>query len=205
MITIFHGDDTVASRSAYLELISKAKIESILKIDSKNIDLNQINNFLSSGSLFEESKLLVISNFFSIPKANLDKVVKLINNNQCDIIIWQDKALNSTQLNVFPSAKINSFKADNYLFVCLNSIKPKNLKVFVPIYEKIISLGLFDLFLYLLRGNLRKQLQTYSKFNEALLKKTYLQIIEMEFQYKTGILPLPKELALIRVLTQLMK
>ncbi len=205
MITIFHGDNPTASRTACLELVNTAKSGSVFQTDSKNIDLNQLNNFLSSGSLFEDAKTLVIDNFFSIPKANLDKLVKLINQNQCDVIIWQDKALNATQLKTFPQAKVQAFKADNQLFTCLNAIKPHNLNQFIKLYDQVVQKDLFDLFLYLLKGNLRRQLQTYSKFDQVQIKKIYLQLIELEFQYKTGQLSLPKDMALKRVLVPILR
>jgi len=45
----------------------------------------------------------------------------------------------------------------------------------------------------------------YSKYDPALVQKTYLQIIELEYQSKTGQLSLPKEIALKRVLLPLLK
>lgn len=205
MINIFHGDNPTASREACLNAISVAELGSVLQIDSKNIDLNQITNFLSSGTLFEDRHTLVINNFFSISKANIDKVIKQINNNKCDVIIWQDKALNATQLKTFPKANVQLFKADNKIFSCLNAIKPHNLNQFISLYDQIISQDLFDLFLYFLKNNLRRQLQGYGKFDQIQIKKTYLQIIELEYQYKTGQLSLPKDLALKRVLTPILK
>ena len=146
MITIFHGDNSTASRTACLEIINTAKSGSVFQTDSKNIDLNQLNNFLSSGSLFEDSKTLVVDNFFSIPKANLDKLVKLINQNQCDVIIWQDKALNVTQLKTFPQAKVQAFKADNQLFTCLNAIIPHNLNQFIKLQIRQLKVRVYFFF-----------------------------------------------------------
>ena len=203
MITIFHGDDASTSRTAFLTKINACP--SSIQIEPKSVDLNQINNYLSTGSLFTETKTIIFNNFFSISKANLDKIIKLINNQNCDVIIWQDKTLNATQLKIFPQAKINYFKADNQLFICLNALKPHNLNQFIQLYETVIAKDLFDLFLYLLKGNLRRQLQTYTKFNESQVKKIYLQIIELEFLYKSGQLSLPKDLALKRVLVPILK
>jgi hypothetical protein len=201
MIYIFHGDDTSKSRDAYLTLIGK----DVLKLDSKNIDLNQINNYLNEGSLFGESKAVSISNYFTIPKANLDKLNNLLLRTKIDIYIWQDKLLNSAQLKTFPQVKIQVFKADNNLYKCLNSIKPKNLNHFSKMYEIVINQNLFDLFLYLLKGKFRKLLIDPNGFNQKQILRTYLQLIELEFQYKTGQLALPREIALKRVLISLLK
>ena len=205
MITIFHGDNLAVSRTAFSQHLDQLKNYEILKLDSKTINPDQINNFLHGGSLFVGQKALAISNFFSIPKANLDKLIKLIISSDIDIVLWQDKPHNATQLKTFPKPDIHQYKADNQLYSCLNALKPKNLKLFIPLYEQVIKQDLFDLFLYLLKGSLRRQLQTYSKFNQTVLLKTYLQLIELEYQYKTGQLSLPKELALKRVLVAILK
>lgn len=205
MITIFHGDNTTESRNAYLQSISQVKESAVFRLDSKNIDINQINNFLSSGSLFEKNQTLAVDNFFSIAKATQDKLIQLISTSTIDLLIWQDKAITPVQQKIFPQAKINHFRLDNKIFSCLNSIQPHNLKQFVPLFEYIINSGSFDLFLYLLKANFRKQLQQSSKFDKNILKRVYLQIIELEFQYKTGQISLPREIGLVRVLTPLIK
>jgi hypothetical protein len=46
---------------------------------------------------------------------------------------------------------------------------------------------------------------SYSQFSSESLKKVYLQIIELDFQNKTGQLSIKKELALERILLNLIK
>lgn len=205
MITIFHGNNPTQSRQAFFEFISQFPDLATLHLDSRSIDLNQINNFLHGGSLFPEKNVLAIDNFFSITKSNLDKFVKILNSSPSQIVLWQDKALTAAQTKIFPQAKIFAFKSDNQIFACLNAIKPKNLQSFNRLYDQVVSQDLFDLFLYLLKANFRRQLQTYSKYDQALIKKIYLQIIELEYQYKTGQISLAKNIALKRVLLPLLK
>jgi hypothetical protein len=205
MITIFHGDNPTDSRQAFYGFISQFPGSDLLHIDSKSIDLNQINNFLAGGSLFPGTKILAVDNFFSISKPILDKLVKLINPKSVEIIIWQDKILTATQTKIFSQAKLFSFKADNRIFACLNALKPHNLETFNRLYDQIIDNELFDLFLYLLKSQFRRQLQTYSKYDQALVQKIYLQTIELEYQYKSGQLSLPREIALKRVLLPLLR
>jgi hypothetical protein len=205
MITIFHGDDPSESRKAFLEFTNQFSDSDLLHLDSKSIDLNQINNFLEGGSLFPGTKILAIDNFFSVSKPILDKLIKLINPKSVDIVLWQDKSLSIVQTRIFPQAKIFYFKADNRIFSCLGSIKPGNLKAFNGLYDQIVNNDLFDLFLYLLKAQLRRQLQSYSRYNSDLIKKIYLQTIELEYQSKSGQLSLPKEIALKRVLLPLLK
>lgn len=206
MIHIFHGDNQKDSRNALNNFLEQNQNTDILKLDSKEIDLDKINNFLNGPSLFTGNKTLVLLNFFSISKPILDKLIKIIKTDKdSQIIIWQDKTLNATQLKTFPNSKTESFKVDNNLFKCLNSIRPNNLKNLIPLLHQVYEDGLYDLFLYFVKNNFRKQLTSFSSFNKDLLKKSYLQVIELDYQNKSGQLSIPKELALERILINLVK
>lgn len=206
MIYIFHGDDQYASRSAFNQQIDQQSGKDIFRLDSKTVNLDSINNFLNSPSLFASQKILVITNLFSIPKAILDKVIKLIkDDSQNDIYIWQDKTLTPTQTKIFSKAKINHFPINKVLFSCLNQIRPKNISKFIPLYQKVIEQEPFELFLFFVKNNLRKQITSYSSFSKNDLQKTYLQLIELDFQSKNGQLAIPKEIALQRILINLIK
>jgi len=206
MITIFHGDDLAASRLAFSQFLDQNSSKNRLHFNSKTIDLDRLNNFVSGGSLFSGNQLLIIDNLFSLPKPIFDKISQIINQNkQVELVLWQDKNLTAAQLKTFPSAVNHCYKADNQIYSCLNAIKPHNLILFNQLYDQIIDQELFDLFLYLLKNSLRRQLQTYSRFSQSVLKKIYLQLIELEYQYKSGQLALPKESALKRVLLPLLK
>jgi len=206
MIYIFHGDNQFESRTAFNNLLEKYINTDLLKLDGKGIDPEIINNFLQSSSLFNDKKVMAISNLFSAPKAALDKLPKILNQlDNHDILVWQDKKLNPTQLKTFPQAKVEVFQLDNKLFACLNSVKPQNLKSFIPLYEDVLKQGIYDLFLYLLKNNLRKQLVSYTRFDKINLKRSYLQLIELDYQNKSGQLSTPKELALQRIIINLIK
>lgn len=206
MIYIFHGDNQLESRRSFSELLDQNKDTEILRLDSKNIDLEKINLFLQESSLFNNKKVLSISNLFSTPKPILDKINKLINQiKNIDVVIWHDKSLTLTQLKTFKNAKVQNFPLDNKLFSCLNAIKPKNLIKVIPLYRQVLNLGLYDLFLFFLKNNFRKQLTSYPKFDPATTKRIYLQLIELDFKNKTGELTIPKEMALERILTNLTK
>ncbi|MFA5532262.1 MAG: hypothetical protein WDA13_01520 [Candidatus Shapirobacteria bacterium] len=206
MIYIFHGDDQFASRTEFNSSIDKNINTDILRLDSKNINPDMVNGFLNSQSLFTPKKILAVTNFFSVSKPILDKIIKIIKeNDSIDILIWQDKSLNPTQIKTFPQAKINNFPLDKIIFSCLNQIRPKNLIRFMTLFKKVLIKEPFELFLFFIKNNLRKQLTSYSAFDQKVLKKTYLQLIELDFQIKTGQLSIPKEIALERILLNLLK
>lgn len=206
MIIVFHGDDNAASRQALNLYLEKQSDSDILRTDSKGLDLNQVLSFISTTSFIRPQKILVVSNFFSLPKASLDKILKSVGQEQnTSLAIWQDKALTATQLRQLPQAQTNLFRHDNQLYLCLNLIKPGNIARVAPLYRQLCQKDLFDLFLYLLKGSLRRQLQTNPKFNPPHLKKCYLKLIELEYLYKSGKLTTPKDIALETVLIELMQ
>jgi len=206
VIYIFHGDDQLKSRTAVNTFLDQKKDYDILRLDSKDINPDQVNVFINSQSLFSSPKIISLFNLFSVPKANLDKIIKVINsNNSLDIIIWQDKTLTATQLKTFPNSKNETFPLDKKLFKCINSLTPKNTSRFIPLYHQVLAQEPYELFLFWLKFNIRKQLTTFSKFSPDSLKTAYLQMIELDYQSKTGQLAIPKEIALERILLNLMK
>ena len=205
MIYIFHGDDVEKSRHTLNSATDQIKNTSFLRLDVKEVDLEKVNLFLNNRGLFNETKALVLYNPFSLNKAIFDKLIPLINISSYDIYFWQDKNLTLAQLKNFSGAKIQQFRADNALYTCLNSVKPRNLRNFCRHYDQVIKKNLYDLFLYLLKNNLRRQLATSSSFNQESLRKIYLQLIELDYQNKTGQLVIPREIALKRILINLLK
>jgi hypothetical protein len=206
MIHIFHGDNQFTSRTALNSLLDQKKDFDIFKIDFKDIDLDKINGFINSQSLFSTQKIIVFFNFFSILKANLDKILKILKtNNSIDVVIWQDKKLTPTQLKNFPTAKVELFPLDKKLFACLNNLYPNNLPKFLTLYRQVIEQEPFELFLFWVKLTLRKQLTGFSRFSLESLKNAYIQTIKLDFQSKNGQLNIPKEIALERIFINLLK
>jgi hypothetical protein len=202
---VFHGDDYANSRQEFNKYLDKNSNAEILRIDSKQIDLDKINNFLNGSSLFGDKKILAFSNFFSITKTTLDKLLTIVKTTNTDIVIWQDKTLTLAQLKTLPKTVVHLSKLDNKLFQCLNNIKPNNFKKFLDSYNKIDKANMYDLFLYLIKNNIRKQLIGSSIFKPQNLKTTYLQLIELDFQNKSGQLTISKEVALERIMINLIR
>jgi len=206
VIYIFHGDNQFTSRTNINSLLDQKKDYDILRIDQKEINLDQINGFINSQSLFSSQKIIVFFNLFSVPKANLDKILKILDLNQTfDVAIWQDKKLTPTQLKIFPKAKVELFNLDKIMFTCLNNLYPKNLSKFLSLYQQVLDQEPFELFLFWVKTTLRKQLTGFSKFPPEIIKNAYLQTIELDYQSKTGQLSIPKELALERIFINLLR
>ena len=206
MLYILHGDNQKDSRLALNKLIDDFHHTNVLRLDYKQANLETINNFLQGTSLFSSSKTLLIDNFFSGTK-DRNKLVALIkkSSSNSNIILWQTKKLTPSQIKLFPQAKIQLFTLPNFLWGCINAVSPGNLKNFLQLYQKIIDQNLYDLFLYLLKNHLRKQITAYSRFPQPKLIKTYLQLIELDYQNKSGQLATPKEIALERIIVRLLQ
>ena len=205
MLYIFHGDNHKDSRQHVNQLINSFKESNTLRLDYKKTELETVNNFLQGTTLLSSQKTLLLNNFFSVTKAK-NKLIPLIKKStiNTNIIIWQSRKLTATQLKTFPHAKIQFFSLPNYLWGCINAVKPHNLRVFQSLYQKIINQNLYDLFLYLLKNNIRKQISGYSSFSRSQLTKTYLQLIDLDYKNKSGQLTTAKEIVLERILTQLL-
>jgi len=206
MIYILHGDNQKDSRTTLNKLIDNFKQTNVLRLNYKQADLETVNNFLQGTSLFSSSKTLAIDNFFSGTK-DRNKLIELIKKSalKSNIILWQGKKLTPSQTKLFPQARIQLFALPNILWGCINAVRPNNLKNFLSLYQKVLDKNLYDLFLYLLKNNIRKQITQYSSLPRPQLIKTYLQLIELDYQNKSGQLTTPKELALERIIIHLLQ
>ena len=207
MIFIFHGDNVKASRLSLNQALQRFKNSDILRLNQKEIEIGLINNFLNSPSLINLKKILVLSNFFSLHPSTRTKIAAILKNHppDCQVVIWHNKTLTATQLKTFPSARTQCFPLSKILFTCLSAIKPKNVQILIPLYQQLLQKEPYDLFLYLLKNNLRKQLQTYSALNKNKLKNTYLHLIELDYKNKTGKLSISKEITLERIIINLLQ
>jgi len=203
MINIFHGDNQVNSRNAFLSFLDNY-LGDVLRLNYKQVNIDKVNNFLEGQSLFETKKMLSISNPFSIPKINLDKIISILKKSSVDIALWQDKKLTPTQIKSLGQVNEKNFNLDKNIFLLLRQIIPKNRQKFFTLYYELLKNQPFDLLFFWIKRTLRQQLKTYSRFDKNTLKKTYLNLIELDYQNKTGNLSIPREIALERILLELL-
>lgn len=204
MIYIFHGNHTAQSYNEFSELLSNYKLHEKFHQNSKNLDIDSLNRFINTPSLFSETKVVIIENLFSLLKPQLDPVSKLINSRpNLDYLFWQDKKIEAAKLKLFPSSTVKFFVLPEALFSTLDSIRPQNKSDFLKKYQNLISTLPFELILFWLKNHLRRQLTTYSKFSSTSLKEAYLNLIELDFRSKTGKLLDTKENSLERIILSL--
>ena len=205
MIYIFHGDHNAQSYTAFSESLNNYDLHDKFHQNGKNIEVDSLDRFLNTPSLFSETKAVILENPFSLLKPDFDKIVKLINSHpDFDYLFWQDKKIEAAKLKSFPSAKIEIFTLPELLFTCLNAIKPKNKNDFSLKYQQLMATFPLELALFWFKNTLRRQLTTYSKFSETNLKKAYLGLIELDKNSKSGTLYEPKEIAIERIIFSLL-
>ncbi len=204
MLFIFHGPDLYQSRKQLNHQISQISNRHTLRLDKKSTQLETVNNFLNTFSLLDQTNVLVLEDFFSIPSGkNRSKLEEIIKNSDHPIFIWHPKKLTISQQKIFPSAKFSEFNLSSQLFSCVYSIKPGNLKTFNSLFDQIKDKEPFELILHLIKSNLRKQLTTFTRLNQNKLEQAYKNLIELDFQSKNGTLMTKKEIALSRIIFNL--
>ena len=204
MIYIFHGNHSAQSYSEFSELLNNYKLHEKFHQNSKNLEIDSLNRFINTPSLFLETKVVIIENLFSLLKPQLDAVSKLINSHpDLDYLLWQDKKIETTKLKLFPKSTVKFYVLPEVLFSTLDSIRPQNKIDFVKKYKNLTSALPFELILFWLKNHLRRQLTTYSKFSPHVLKEAYLNLIELDYKSKTGKLLDTKENSLARVILSL--
>jgi hypothetical protein len=204
VIYIFHGNHTLQSYNEFSQLLNNYKLHEKFHQSSKNLDIDSLNRFLNTPSLFSETKVVIIENLFSLLKTQLDSLAKLINSHSdFDYLFWQDKKIETTKLKLFPRSTVKFFVLPEVLFSTLDSIRPQNKIDFVKKYQNLITTLPFELILFWFKNHLRRQITTYSKFSPDSLKKTYLNLIELDFNSKTSKLLQSKEDSLERAILSL--
>ncbi len=203
MITIFHGDDQKKSRQAFSNFLKLQTNHDFLKIDDKTVDLTLLSNFVLTQSFISPHKIICIDNFFSLHPKSQEKIISLITQNpDCHLAIWQNKKLTSAQTSRFPNAKVSHFPTPNIIFSCLNAIRPHQKTTFIKLFDQVLNQDLYDLFYFLLKRHLRN-LFSKNIFTEENLRSAYLRLIDLEYQYKSGNLNSPQELALKHIILTL--
>ena len=209
MITVIHGDDTIASRNFFL--LEKQKYKNSILQDSKNLELSDLLQILESKNLFFEEKSIFIENFFSSKQLLSSKeTIQAMENLKTDIFLYDSSELSKTQLAVFKNPRIKLFKLPQELFIFLDNIRPKNSQNVVYFHNALknstedmifyMVIRQFRLLLALLGsgvGNIdevkrlapwqRSKLSSQARlFSEESLKSIYKKLFEIDLAYKSG-------------------
>lgn len=204
MVHIFHGSDPNRSRIALNQAVDSFKNHSLLRLEGKEVTLDLVNSFLNATSLFADEKLLVLLDYFQQSAPTQKLITPLIAKTEHPVLIYSPKALTPTQLKLFPQARVAKFSLSSTMFQMLSALRPNNGSHFFSLLNKTLATQPPELIAFMLRRKLRELIQRPSGFNPGLLKATYLELIDADFNIKSGKLPLPLDILIINSLSRLM-
>ena len=215
MIIIFHGDNIVSSRKAFLEALEEAKSKGkeTISLDGKRLNPTDLIQALESKSLFGKDKAIFIENLFSLTKSKeKEKLIEMVRKNaDFEVFIWEEKELTKTQRDGFDrNYRLQPFKLPAIIFTFLDSLSPsktrENLQGLHNCLaqeepEMIFSMFIRQIRLLILakegekyltgapwqKAKLLKQAKLVSP---EKLKETYQKLLEIDYRQKTSQLPL---------------
>lgn len=208
MIYLYHGDDFALSRDNF----NKEKDKTSIIVDAADLDLNILNQLMSSSSLFSEHKKIFIDNLFSKKASkNYNQLLEFINKaDHLDIFIWADKELSKSQTNDFPKFSDRGFKIPQNIFSFVDNILPNSPSNVVNFHSALSHSAPEFIFTMILRqfrlmlalfsdsgknidevkrlrdwqtGKLKRQGQL---FGESKIKEVYKKLYIIDKSQKTG-------------------
>lgn len=157
-------------------------------------------NNLASRDRLQELNAIEINPNESLPQEN-----SLFSQNKI-FAIWQDKKLSVAQIKElekkFPDLKVEEFKLPPVVFQFVDSLKPGNQKIFLPLWQKYLSREVPEIAVSMITRQLRLMLNPESPdlagwqkakinsqataFGKERLVQLYKKILEIDYQVKSG-------------------
>jgi len=211
---IIHGDNQVASRNRLKALLESFKGE-IIRLEGKLLDLAALKQGIESKSLFGQAKLIVIENLFSLRKSLIkEKILEYLKKEMpSNLILWEGIKIDGRSLPAFSKAKIEKYEIGKTIFRFLDSLTPENPKNLIQLYHQALSQSGAELILFLLERQMRMLIiandlgekglnevppwkkgllvRQAKKFKKQILIRQYLQLLNIEYNQKTGKASLP--------------
>lgn len=211
MISLLHGEDFVASRKDLWRIKSEFTGE-VVEIDGKTATKEQLVVVLGTPSLFGEKRLVVIENFLAskdIGKETFDK------DSHWDLVLWEGKKLTVSQVadwqKRLASVRVLEFKVDPAIFKFVEAVRPGNGKQAISLLRECLRSEAIEVVYVMLVRQIRLLLLTGSKakigpedfqklspwqrarlstqaarFSQDQLQRFYKQLLEIDFQIKSG-------------------
>ncbi len=130
MVTILHGDNSVASRKVLIEYIEQARSHaSLVHLAAKDLTIPALEDALGTQELFSSSKVVVIEGLLGLPiSKRKDQMIDMVAGSSQEIVLWEGKTATPAQLKKFTAAtKVQVFKTSPVVFQWLDSLKPGNI------------------------------------------------------------------------------
>lgn len=210
MLTIFHGDNVIASRKVLGSLIAQAqkKQQKLIRISPSNFQIETLTTSLNP-DLFNQEKLIILDDFQKFSPKQQKTIAEQIQNNPSpyQIIIWAGKKLTAKTLKLFPQKREQLFKPDNTVFLFLDSLSPDNKQKALLLLNQALDKENPGLIFYLLAGRIEdliivatghqdklsrapwqknRLINQAKKFSLPQLKTFLEKLILLDYRQKTG-------------------
>lgn len=211
---ILHGENLLNSRLVLGQKIGAYKIKDyeIVKFSGAEINLTAVKQALESLSLFSSNRLVVIENFLSSPRSlEGKKILDFIKKGAFEnLILWEGKKIDGRRLTSLKVQTI-SFDLSPIIFRFLGSLAPDNQKNSIYWLHQCLVPDPPELIFYMLTRQIRllilaadlgskgltgmpewrkeKLINQAKKFGLKKLLKLYRQLLEIDYQQKTGQTP----------------
>ena len=212
MKLIIHGNDLQATRNYFFEF--KGKTDSAVSLNGDKILSDNFFQIAEGDSFFDNEKTIFVENLFSANKSNspeLKKIIDYVNSNKkLNLILWESTELSKTSLNLLKDAEVKNFSIPSLLFTFLDSLKPRNYKASVSIFNQLNKNAENELIWFMILRQFRLLLSAISRspeidetkrlapwqssklksqaslFGETKLKEIYKKLFKIEENHKTG-------------------
>lgn len=230
MLTIIHGDDIQTSRNLLLDF--KKKFPNSITVNGENVSLTDLVQILDGEGFFNENKTIIIEKILSRKKSlkASDTLLDLIKAKtlEKDIIIWEGKELDKKILSLFPHSVIRTCNLPQTLFLFLDSLRPKSGIKLLSLYHKTLETIEPEMVFHMLVRHVRIllslvnsngefieevkrlapwQLNKYQKqakfFSETQLRSLHKKLYILDYQQKTGTLPVTLDTAIDMLLLEM--
>lgn len=216
MVTLIHGEDTVAGRKALDDLKNKYPESEKVLLDGSKVSLTDIITATDSLSLFGAEKLIIIENLLSGVFSKEKEIVLsylLDSKSTAEIVLWEQKEIGKTIINkYFKGAKIIYCHPPAVLFKFLDSIGGAPLNDILSMFHKlkkdqeaefILSMLIRQWRYLIIASDLGREgfagmpswqaykFQSQTKyFNLEALISSYRQLLSIDMKAKSGLIPL---------------
>lgn len=221
MLTIVHGNNTVASRDWLTSEKEKFRREGkeIVNLEAKNLNLTLLKQALESASLFNKLKLVTIESLFSLNLSQAkDKMLSYLRegNYSSQVIIWEGKQIDGRVLRSFQGKfSIREFKLSPLIFKFLDSLRSGGDMNCLQLFHQCLKSDPPELVFYLLGRRIRdlivasdlgpaglERMAPWQKKGISLQAKEfslselllfYRSLLKIDWEIKNGLAVLPLE------------
>jgi DNA polymerase III delta subunit len=208
---LLHGDDTVSSRNLLNSLLEGY---TATRLEGKSLLMRDLKDCLSSTSLFDEKKAVVIENLLT-KNSKKKELVSFLNNQKDSVllVLWEDKKLPKTTITPLKNVTVREFLLPSTYFQFLDNFSEHNGKKLFVMYQDLTKTVSAEQVFYSLMKRLRlllilarkgtsselskmspwqkqKLSQQVRFWSEKRLAEFYRELQDTEIKLKTGKLPL---------------